>query len=195
MGRQHRTNLVGWALGALLLVSVSACADYSTNSATQATATPAGVGGGNPESAQLTPTTTTTPTPTSVSTPNPTPAPTPKPTAPPTQKPAPPVIQATRAPAPPPAAAPSVSFVNGPVTASPGQSANLVVRTSPNTGCSIQVDYKSGPSHAQGLTPRSSDGSGIVSWSWIVGTRTTPGQWPIYVTCGSASNQTYINVT
>jgi micrococcal nuclease len=45
------------------------------------------------------------------------------------------------------------------------------------------------------LVAKTSDGAGNISWTWIVGSRTTPGQWPIYVTCGSASDQTYINVT
>jgi hypothetical protein len=93
--------------------------------------------------------------------------------------------------APPPS---TVAFVNAPISARPGQATTLIARTSPNTLCTIEVDYKSGPSHAQGLIPKTSDGSGNVSWSWIVGTRTTPGQWQIYVTCGSAANQTYITV-
>jgi micrococcal nuclease len=183
MGR-HETTFVGWALGALLLVSVSACADQAASN---------GVGGGNPGS--VAPTATATATPTAIPTPTPsaTPTPTPKPTLAPVQKVAPAPVQPSRAPAPP-VQAPSVSFVNGPVSASRGQSANLVVRTSPRTMCSIVVHYMSGPSHAQGLTARSSDGSGIVSWSWIVGTNTTRGQWPITVTCGAASNQTYISV-
>ena len=115
------------------------------------------------------------------------------PTASVTATPVPP----TPTPAPPPPAEPaaSVNFVNAPLTARPGQATTLIVRTSPNTGCTIEVDYKSGPSHAQGLVPKTSDGRGNVAWTWIVGTRTTPGQWPISVTCASASNQTYINVT
>ena len=109
-------------------------------------------------------------------------------------------VVATPAPAPvqpvqPPVQAASVSFVNAPLSARHGQATTLIVKTSPNTGCSIQVEYKSGPSHAQGLVAKTSDGAGNVSWTWIVGSRTTPGQWPIYVTCGSASDQTYINVT
>src|ERR1700694_1056584 len=104
---------------------------------------------------------------------------------------------ATPTPVPPPPAQPAVSvnFVNAPLTARPGQATTLIARTSPNTGCTIEVNYKSGPSHAQGLVPKTSDAGGNVAWTWIVGTRTTPGQWPISVTCGSASNQTYINVT
>jgi micrococcal nuclease len=105
-----------------------------------------------------------------------------------------PTPAATPAPAPEPVAA-SISFVNGPLTARHGQATTLIVKTAPNTGCSIRVVYKSGPSTAQGLGAKTSDGAGNVSWSWIVGSRTTLGQWPIYVTCGSASDQTSINVT
>lgn len=49
--------------------------------------------------------------------------------------------------------------------------------------CSITVYYKSGPSVAAGLYPKR--GSRI-SWTWKVGTRTTPGRWSIVVSCGSA---------
>jgi hypothetical protein len=176
MRRIPGTTVAAWALGAVLLVFGTGCGSAPNASGASTTASSLGVGGGNPA---LSPTVASTPTPT--------PAPTPRP-------PTPPPVPATKAPPPPPPE-PSVSFVNGPVTARPGQSANLVVKTSPTTGCTIEVDYKSGPSTTQGLGPKTSSGSGIVSWSWIVGTRTTPGQWPIYVSCGSASGQTYINVT
>jgi micrococcal nuclease len=52
------------------------------------------------------------------------------------------------------------------------------------------VHYKSGPSKAQGLTPQTADGAGNATWSWIVGTNTTPGSWPIDVLCGTASART-----
>jgi micrococcal nuclease len=109
----------------------------------------------------------------------------PSPTATPTPAPAP-VQQAPVA---------SLNFVNAPLSARHGQATTLIVKTAPSTGCSIQVVYKSGPSTAQGLVAKTSDGAGNVSWTWIVGSRTTPGQWPIYVTCGAASDQTYISVT
>jgi hypothetical protein len=113
------------------------------------------------------------------------------------------LASAAATPAPVPASEPtqppdqvaSVTFVNAPLTARPGQATTLIARTSPNTACSIEVDYKSGPSHAQGLVAKTSDARGNVAWTWIVGTRTTPGEWPISVTCGSATNQTYISVT
>ena len=84
-----------------------------------------------------------------------------------------------------PTAAASVALVTVTSPALPGNAARLVAKVSPGATCSIVVDYKSGPSHAQGLTPDRAIG-GIVSWSWIVGTRTTPGRWGIVVSCGSA---------
>lgn len=76
---------------------------------------------------------------------------------------------------PPPAAATTVTFLNAPLTVAHGATANLEVKTTPNTACSIVVNYKSGPSTAAGLGPTTSDGAGNVGWSWSVGTRTTPG--------------------
>jgi micrococcal nuclease len=89
----------------------------------------------------------------------------------------------------------AIAFVNGPLTAGQGSNATLQVRTDPNTLCSIEVDYKSGPSTAAGLLPKTSDSAGNVSWTWKVGANTTPGSWPITVTCGDASRQTRITVT
>jgi hypothetical protein len=68
---------------------------------------------------------------------------------------------------------------------SPGSYATLTAFVSPSRTCSITVYYKSGPSHAQGLYPKTPVG-GRVSWTWKVGTRTTPGRWSIVVSCGSA---------
>ena len=180
----HRRSevVLGWALvGVLFLTVVGLAAPPASSTSAQ------GVGGGNPSSVPepvllATPAATPTVRPTATPSPTPTPTPTAAPTLAPTQTPPP----------PPPA---TVTFVNGPLTASPGQTVTLFVRTAANTGCSIEVDYKSGPSNAQGLYPKTSDRTGNVSWTWMVGTRTTPGDWPIYVTCGSANNSTYITVT
>ena len=74
-----------------------------------------------------------------------------------------------------------------------GGYATLTVAVSPARSCSITVYYKSGPSEAAGLYPKR--GSRI-SWTWKVGTRTTPGRWPIVVSCGSAGRlQTSFVVT
>ncbi len=81
---------------------------------------------------------------------------------------------------------------------SPGQFATLTAQTAPGANCSIEVIYKSGPSHAAGLIPKVAGSDGSVSWTWKVGTRTTPGTWPITVTASldgrSVSQGTSITV-
>jgi hypothetical protein len=85
----------------------------------------------------------------------------------------------------PASAAASVRLVSVTSPIGAGSYARLTVAVSPARTCSITVYYKSGPSHAQGLDPRRPS-AGRVSWTWKVGTRTTPGRWPIVVSCGSA---------
>ena len=75
--------------------------------------------------------------------------------------------------------------VTSPVSA--GAYATLVARVVPRRLCKITVYYKSGPSTAQGLYPKRPR-NGRVSWTWKVGTRTTPGRWPIRVACGTAGS-------
>ena len=84
-------------------------------------------------------------------------------------------------------AAASVRLVGiSPQPAHRGNPVTLTARVSSlRVTCSITVYYKSGPSHAKGLYPKRPTGH-RVSWTWLVGTRTTPGRWPIYVSCGSA---------
>ena len=71
-------------------------------------------------------------------------------------------------------------FVTSPIN--DGAYATLTVSLSRRATCSITVYYKSGPSVAQGLYPKRGR---RISWTWKVGTRTTPGRWPILVSCGS----------
>ncbi len=71
----------------------------------------------------------------------------------------------------------------------PGNDATITVQTVPSALCLITVRYKSGPSKAQGLVPKTADSRGIVAWTWRVGTRTTPGRWPIIVTCSAGGRQ------
>jgi hypothetical protein len=68
---------------------------------------------------------------------------------------------------------------------SPGSYATLVAHVVPARRCRITVYYKSGPSVAQGLYPKRPR-YGRVSWTWMVGTNTTAGRWPIQVSCGTA---------
>jgi hypothetical protein len=71
----------------------------------------------------------------------------------------------------------------------PGDDATITVQTAPKASCIISVRYKSGPSRARGLGPQEADAQGRVTWTWRVGSRTTPGRWPITVTCSSGGRQ------
>jgi micrococcal nuclease len=100
----------------------------------------------------------------------------------------------TTSPTRPTAPAPAGSASHGKVKllsltsrVSAGSDATLVVAVPTGTTCSIVVTYESGPSSAAGLYPQRASG-GRIDWTWRVGTRTTPGRWPIDVSCGAAGN-------
>ena len=73
--------------------------------------------------------------------------------------------------------------LTSPVSA--GSDATLTVAVPSGANCSIVVTYKSGPSSAAGLYPQRASSS-HVSWTWRIGTNTTPGRWPIDVSCTAA---------
>jgi hypothetical protein len=75
--------------------------------------------------------------------------------------------------------------VSSPIRA--GAYATITASVTPSATCSVVVNYKSGPSHAAGLYAKRST-AGRVSWTWKVGTRTTPGRWGIVVSCGRAGS-------
>jgi competence protein ComEC len=90
----------------------------------------------------------------------------------------------------------TILSVTSPV--SKGSTATLTAQTAPGAACTITVYYKSGPSKAQGLEPKTAGADGKVSWSWTVGARTSSGNWRIVVSCtanGNTSTQeTYFTV-
>jgi hypothetical protein len=82
-----------------------------------------------------------------------------------------------------------ITLVSVTSPAIPFTDATLTVSTAPGANCSIVVHYKSGPSRAKGLIPKVASSSGRVSWTWRVGSNTTPGRWPIVVTCEKGNDQ------
>jgi len=79
---------------------------------------------------------------------------------------------------------PSELFINVVSLTSPiaaGGTAKLTINTLPGVACTITVYYKSGASQAAGLGPQTAGGDGNITWSWKVGSRTTPGIWRIVV--------------
>ena len=73
--------------------------------------------------------------------------------------------------------------------AAPSTDATLEIQTTPGASCAIVVRYKSGPSKAKGLVPKLADGKGRVAWTWRVGSNTTPGKWPIDVSCEKGADR------
>jgi hypothetical protein len=116
---------------------------------------------------------------------------------PPAIPPAPPPQPTTVAPLPDPTQEPSSSsvvIVKAPGKVGRGSNASVTAKTSPNKPCSIYIAYDTGPPLAAGLDDKTSNGSGLVSWTWTVGTHITPGTWPVYITCAGDTSTTYVTV-
>jgi micrococcal nuclease len=63
-----------------------------------------------------------------------------------------------------------------------GQYAWVTITTKAKARGTIQVVYKSGPSKASGLGPKTADSKGHITWKWRVGTNTTPGNYTVTIT-------------
>jgi uncharacterized membrane protein len=83
------------------------------------------------------------------------------------------------------AASASVRLVSKTSPVEAGATATLTVRVNPSQVCSIGVYYVTVVSKAKGLNRKSPKG-GRVTWTWKVGSNTTPGRHRIVISCGSA---------
>ena len=86
-----------------------------------------------------------------------------------------------------------IVFTGG-LTFKRNQNATISISAEPNTLYSITVFYKSGPSTAQGLEPKTSDGDGNVSWTWRIGGRTAPGTYRVRIEGDGECIDEYITV-
>ena len=111
-----------------------------------------------------------------------TPAPTPTPTPAPTKTPKP-----TATPKPVTRSM-GITILEYSDTVKRGGYAYIKIQGTPNTDYDCEVEYKSGMSTADGLGTKQSDGNGIVSWKWKVGSRTSLDYTPtIYIDGGGDS--------
>lgn len=113
-------------------------------------------------------------------TPEPTPEPSVEPSVAPSDEPSTGPVEPTDT---PPPAALKLTIASLTTPTHRGATATLVAHTKAGASCSIDVEYSSGPSSAQGLGDKKANGSGVVSWSWKIGSRTTLGSWPVTVSC------------
>lgn len=75
----------------------------------------------------------------------------------------------------------SVQSLTSPVA--PGDNASVIIKTNPGSWCTITVVYDKTASTDSGLTGKTSDDFGSVSWTWTVDTTAPVGKWPVTVTC------------
>lgn len=87
-----------------------------------------------------------------------------------------------------------LKIVSSKLDVSRGGYASITIQTAPGASANIEVDYKSGPSHASGLGEKTADSSGHVMWSWKIGTNTTSGDWPVIITSNGHTIQTSVHV-
>jgi hypothetical protein len=97
------------------------------------------------------------------------------------------------APIPGSASGVQIASVSG---ARPGGTASATVKTTPGASYSISYHTPAGTaSTAQGLTSRSADTNGMVSWSWNIGPSTRPGTGTVTVTCNGESTSSPIQIS
>lgn len=118
-------------------------------------------------------------------------------TQPTTQPPKEPATQPTTQPPTEPATQPAnegITFVSWPQTISRNETGTVTIKGKPNTSYTITVYYKSGPSTADGLEAKTSDGNGYVTWNWKIGGRTSFGTFKIVVSGGGDSQSVTFSI-
>lgn len=77
-----------------------------------------------------------------------------------------------------------------------GGNATARVGTAPNAKCTIAYTTPSGTrSEAAGLESKTADAKGEVSWTWVIGTATTPGEGTVGVVCDGQPVTAPITIT
>lgn len=80
-----------------------------------------------------------------------------------------------------------ITIIKSPGKVQNGKKATLKIQGAPNTEYKLFVYYPSKSGEAKGIGAVTSDSDGYASWTWTVGTRTTPGNHKITVKTGNQS--------
>jgi hypothetical protein len=64
-----------------------------------------------------------------------------------------------------------------------GTNTSMSVGTLPGSTCTISFIYNNIASKDSGLTPKTSDNYGNVTWAWTINSDVPVGTWPVKVTC------------
>ncbi|MCQ4086757.1 TadE/TadG family type IV pilus assembly protein [Saccharibacillus sp. JS10] len=81
----------------------------------------------------------------------------------------------------------SATITSVPSPAYPGSRATITAKVEPGQTATIKVVYKTGNSRARYLGQQTADASGKLSWTWLVGGNTTPGEWALVVETASGA--------
>lgn len=65
----------------------------------------------------------------------------------------------------------------------PGSNAMIIIKTRALATCTITAVYNKVPSVDSGLSKKTADEFGTVSWTWTVESSVPVGKWPVTVTC------------
>jgi len=84
----------------------------------------------------------------------------------------------------------AVQFLDSPVKA--GNNTSITVTTGPDSACTIAVAYGKVISHDSGLSPKTADVHGSVTWSWTVDSTVAPGKYTVKVTCVRNNKTGYV---
>lgn len=93
------------------------------------------------------------------------------------------IASTTSAPGGPSASTP-LRLLNLTERVKPGETAAITVSGRPETRYEIEIRFGRNVSTASGLEPKTSDSSGVVSWSWRVGPFSERGEYRILITGG-----------
>lgn len=88
-----------------------------------------------------------------------------------------------------------ITLINFTEVRKKGQNATIKIKGMPNTQYTISLFYTNKKSSAKGLEKKESDENGIVSWTWRIGTRTTPGDYQILISDGKNKAEYALKVT
>lgn len=84
----------------------------------------------------------------------------------------------------------SVQSLLSPVA--PGDNTTVIIKTKPDSTCTISVEYNKIPSTDSGLKPKVADEFGSLSWTWTVEPSAPVGKWPVKVTCTYAEKSAVV---
>lgn len=84
----------------------------------------------------------------------------------------------------------SVQMLTSPVV--PGSNASVTVRTNPGSQCTIIVEYNKVASKDSGLSLKTADEFGMVTWTWTVEASVPLGKWPVKVTCVNDKKSAFV---